>query len=139
MLWHFLSVATPTGVTPLDNAGNSVIGYLLSFGPLGIFALAMAWLSFKGWRLMSPKDAARARREAREEGRADLIAERDRVLEEKHKAESERDEALRTARTELVPLLQSFVATTSTLVPLLQEIVLHREALPRRRRGGPDP
>lgn len=126
-------------VTPVDAAGSSITGYLLGYGPIAVFLLALAWLMFKGWRLVPPGHEAKARDEARKDARADLLAERDRLIREKDRAEEERDEALRIARDQMVPLLSSFVATTSTLVPLLQEIVLAREPPSRRRRGGPDP
>lgn len=132
---HVLASGPGTSLTPVDSAAESIVGYVLSYGLVGIVLVALAWLMFKGWRLVSPAFEARIRAEAR----ADLEAERNRLLAEKVKAEEERDEALRVARDQMVPLLSSFVTTTGTLVPLLQEIVLSREPPPRRRRGGPDP
>ena len=122
-----------SSVTPVDNAASSIVGYVLSYGPLGIITLALAWLFYKGWRLVSPSTAAADRETARE----DLIAERDRVIVEKQQAEDQRDEALTVARDQIGPMLSSFVAATGTLIPLLQEII--REPHTRRRRGGPDP
>jgi uncharacterized membrane protein len=52
-----------------------------------------------------------------------LIAERDRLIEEKMRAEAQRDAAIAIAQDQIVPLLTTFVATTHTLIPLLQEIV----------------
>lgn len=129
------SLAFDPPATPIDSATASVTGYVLGFGPLGIIALALAWVLFKNWRLISPAREAAIRAEAR----ADLLAERDRLLAEKREAEEQRDNALTVARDQLAPLLSNFVATTSALVPLLQEIVLSRETPGRRRRGGPDP
>lgn len=138
MLWlHFIAQGVPASVTPADAASESLVGYILGFGPLGVVALALAWLTFKGWRLISPDGEAAIRKAAREESRADLVAERDRILTEKQQAEDQRDEALQVARDQLTPLLQSFVATTSVLVPILQEII--RDAPARRRRGGAGP
>jgi hypothetical protein len=126
LLW--LAVTGPgTSVTPIDTASDSITGYILGFGPLGIIALALAWLLFRGWRLVSPEGAATIRAE----GRADLIAERDRLLDEKHAAERERDEASKVAR-DLAPLLSSFIASTGALIPILQGII----ATGRGRGGG---
>lgn len=134
MQWLALPFADPS-VTPVDSAAASVVGYVLSYGPVGICALALAWLMFRGWRLV-PQDfearvRAEARGEARAEARADLVAERDRVLAEKHQAEAERAEALTVARDQLMPLLVSFTAATQALLPLLQNLV--------GRQGGPGP
>lgn len=52
-----------------------------------------------------------------------LIAERDRVIEEKKRAEEQRDAALAIAQDKIVPLLTSFVSTTQTLIPLLHQII----------------
>lgn len=139
MLWLAitLSQGPGTSLTPIDSATDSILGYLLGYGPIGIIALALGWLIFKGWRLISPVGEAQIRDAARNESRADLLAERDRLLTEKQQAEDQRDEALTIARDQLTPLLQSFVATTSVLVPILQEII--RDAPARRRRGGAGP
>lgn len=139
MQWlHLLAQATPAAsVTPLDSASDSVVGYVLGYGPLGVVALALAWLIFKGWRLISPAGEAQIRDAARNESRADLLAERDRILTEKQQAEDQRDEALMIARDQLMPLLVQFTATTSALLPILQEII--RDAPARRRRGGAGP
>jgi hypothetical protein len=135
--WLHILAQGAASVSPLDSASDSVVGYILGFGPLGIVALALAWLTFKGWRLISPAGEAAMRDAARNESRADLLAERDRLLTEKQQAEDQRDEALTIARDQLTPLLQSFVATTSVLVPILQEII--RDSPARRRRGGAGP
>lgn len=138
MQWlSLIAQGAPASVTPVDQATESLVSYIVSFGTLGVFALLAGWLLLRGWRLVSPAELTAIREAARAEARTDLIAERDRVLEDRRKAEAERDEALKAAQEKLVPLLQNFVATTSTLVPLLQDIVLGRE--PPRRRRGPDP
>ena len=127
-----LAAGPGTSVTPIDGATDSVTGYLFGFGPLGIGFVALAWLLFRGWRLVSPEraDAIRA------EGRADLIADRDRQVSEKHAAEEQREDALRVAR-ELAPLLSQFTATQGALIPILQEIIA--DAAARRRQGGAGP
>lgn len=114
-------------VTPIDSASDSVVGYVLGFGPLGLVVLALAWLLFRGWRLVSPEAAAAIR----EEGRKDLVAERDRLIAEKHAAEQQRDEAAKVA-SDLAPLLSSFIASTGALIPILQGIIAGR-----RGGGGP--
>lgn len=134
MAWLHILAQASASVSPLDSASASVVGYILGFGPLGIVVLALAWLLYKGWRLISPAGEAAMRDAARSESRADLLAERDRILTEKQQAEEQRDEALEIARTQIAPLLQSFVASTSALVPLLQEII--RDSPSRRRRSA---
>ena len=110
-------------VTPVDQATSSFISYIVSFGAIGIFALLAGWLLLRGWRLMSPAELEKIREDARNEGRADLLAERDRVIGEKHTAEQQRDEAMQVATSQLVPLLVSFTAATQALLPLLQRLV----------------
>lgn len=122
---------------PADSTTGNLVGYLLGWGPLGIAVVALAWLFLRGWRLVSPAQETEAREAERVQSRADLLAERERVLAEKHETERQRDEAMAIARDQIAPLLASFVATTSALVPLLQEII--RESPARRRRGGTDP
>ena len=114
-------------VTPVDAATGSITGYILGFGPLGIFALTMAYLLFRGWRLLSPAAVTAERIAARDEGRTDLLKELDRALADKHQAEEQRDDALRVARDQFVPLLVQFNATVAALLPLLQEMVSRRE------------
>ena len=126
MPWfHFLAA----DVTPIGSASDSIVGSILGYGPLGVIALALAWLLFKGYRLVPPKGAAAIRAE----GRGDLIAERDRLLAEKHTAEEQRDEAAKVAR-DLAPLLSTFIASTGALIPILQGIIADG-----RRRGGSGP
>jgi hypothetical protein len=58
--------------------------------------------------------------------------ERDRAIAEKLRAEEQRDAAISIAQEQIVPLLTTFVLTTQTLIPLLQEIV--REGTDDHRR-----
>lgn len=121
-----------TAVSPVDAATGSIVGYLLGYGPIGIAALALAWLTFKGWRLTSPAMEAATRAATRDEARTDLTEERDRLAVRLDHAETERDDALKVARVELVPVLIQFTNTTTALIPLLQEVVRNQEG-----RGGP--
>ena len=120
-----------SSVTPVDAATGSIVGYLLGFGPLGIIALALSWLIFRGWRLMSPSGEAAITAAARAQARADLEKELARTLAEKTHAEDQRDDALKVGREQIAPLLIEFNATIAALLPLLQELV-------RRREGGHD-
>jgi hypothetical protein len=113
---------------------ESVTGLLVGYGPLGIAALALAYLLYKGWRLVPPDRDAAVRAAARSEARGDLLEERDRVIAEKTRIEAERDDALRVARDQLVPVLFAFNASVSALLPILQEIVRNREV--RERDAG---
>ena len=129
MLWTFVLAQGPhtTSVTPVDAATSSITGYILGFGPLGIFALVMAFLLFRGWRLMSPAALDAERAAARTDSRGDLLEERTRIIGEKTHAEEQRDEALHIAQTQIAPLLLQFNGTVTALLPLLQEMVARRE------------
>ena len=105
-------------ITPVDSATSSIIGYVLNYGVLGIVVIAFAF------RFIVPRSAVE---DAEARARADLIKEQERILHEKSKAEEQRDEALRIAQTQLVPLLGQFTSTTAALIPLLQELVRTRE------------
>ncbi len=87
----------------------------LNYGVLGVLVLAI----FFGW--VWPRPSVER-----------LIAERDRLITEKAKAEEQRDAAIAIAQEKLIPLLTTFVTTTETLIPLLQEIV--REGADEHRR-----
>lgn len=100
----------------------------LNLGVLGLLTLAI----FMGWvwarpaveKVVAEKDASIGR----------LEAERDRLIAEKTKAEEQRDAAISIAQDKIVPLLTTFVGTTQTLIPLLQEIVREgTDDRPRRR------
>jgi len=136
VLWLHVAALASASVTPVDAASDSIVGYVLGFGPLGIIALALGWLLFRGWRLISPAGEAAMRDAARTESRADLVAERDRLLAEKQQAENQRDEAMQVARDQLTPLLISFTSSTQALLPLLQNLV-GQGAADKARRQGP--
>lgn len=99
----------------------------LNYGVLGLLVLAI----FFGWvwarpsveKVLAEKDASIDR----------LVAERDRLLTEKGRAEEQRDAAIAIAQDRIVPLLTTFVSTTQTLIPLLQEIVREGGDEHRRR------
>ena len=126
MLWLAVTGPGTTSVSPIDAATSSILGYVLSFGPLGLIVVVFGWLLWKGYRLVSPEREAAIRAQ----GRSDLVAERDRLIDEKHNAELQRDEALKVA-SDLAPLLSTFIASTGALIPILQGIIADG-----RRRGG---
>lgn len=113
-------------VTPVGEATGDIVTYILGYGVLGIVALAFAF------RFIVPRSALQ---EARETARADLLRENERILAEKKVAEEQRDEALKLAQTQIVPLLTTFTATTSALIPLLQELTRSREVDRGREHG----
>ena len=111
-----------------DQGLSAEITPYLNYGVLGLLVLAI----FFGWvwprpsvdRVVAEKDASIQR----------LTAERDRLIEERKRAEEQRDAALAIAQDKIVPLLTSFVSTSGTLIPLLQEIVREgADDRPRRR------
>jgi hypothetical protein len=138
---YLLTEGTPGPASSIDSAGSGIVTYLLGWGPLGIALVAVTWALIKGYRLVGP-DAAIA---MREEGRADLIAERDRIITdrtaerdrlvaEKREAERERDDALRVTRDQLIPLLINFTAATQSLLPILQGLASQGQR--QRGEGG---
>ena len=88
----------------------------LNYGVLGLLVMAI----FMGWVWAKPAVDR-------------LLAERDRLIAEKAKAEEQRDAAIAIAQDKLIPLLTTFVTTTETLIPLLQEIVREGGDEHRRR------
>ncbi len=118
MPWPATLVAYAASVSPVDSATGSVVGYVLNYGILGVVALAFAF------RFIVPRSAVDS---AEARARADLVKENERLIAEKTHAEAQRDDALQVAQTQIVPLLVTFNATVSALLPLLQELVSHRE------------
>jgi hypothetical protein len=118
-----------SSVSPVGAAASDIVTYVLGYGVLGIAVVMFAL------RVIVPRSAVD---DARAQARVDLLEENRRLIAEKTRAEEQRDEALRIAQTQLVPLLTSFTATTTALLPLLQELVSMREsprAWPGRREG----
>lgn len=132
MTGHLILTATDNGSDPINAAVSVVLGY----GVLGIVTLVFAWLFYRGWRLAPPDRESALAEKVRAEARADLLDERARVLAEKTRTEQERDDAQQFTRAQLIPLLVNFTNATSALIPLLQDLVKHREAgdLDQRRR-----
>lgn len=89
---------------------------------LGLLAVAF-WL-FVGGRLHSSAEIERLEKEMA------------RVVAEKEKADLQRDAAMEIAQREIVPLLASFTATTSALLPVLQDLVRARDEEHRWRDRG---
>jgi threonine dehydrogenase-like Zn-dependent dehydrogenase len=115
--WALIATLS-ANVSPVDTAAGSIVSYILGYGPIGIIALAFAF------RFIVPRSAVD---EAKEQARRDLVAENERLITEKTRAEEQRDDALKIAQVQLVPLLVQFTATTGALLPLLQELVTRRE------------
>lgn len=87
----------------------------LNYGVLGLVVIAI----LAGW--LWPKPAVDR-----------LLAERDRLIVEKQKVEEQRDAAITIAQDRIVPLLSSFVSTTQTLIPLLQQTIRENDERHRR-------
>jgi hypothetical protein len=112
-----------TSVTPVGSVTGDAISYILGFGPLGVGIVLF------GLGYIVPKSVMNNSVSA---ARSDLVAENIRLIAEKKQAEDQRDEALKLATDQLVPMLVSFTAATQSLLPLLQELVRDRE----RREGS---
>ena len=110
----WLPYVLATDSVPIGSAVGDIVSYILGYGVLGVVAVAMAF------RYLVPKGGVEA-------ARADLLRELERVRAEKTHAEEQRDEALKIATEQIVPLLTSLTATSSALLPLLQELVRFRE------------
>lgn len=108
--------------TPVTDPVATAVSQVLGYGILGVAVIVLGWVLYKGSFI--PQQRADALITA---GRADLLAENERLRADKQKAEDQRDAALKVAQEQLVPLLTSFVATSQSLIPLLQELVRNRE------------
>lgn len=126
MPWLPALLASPGDVTPLGGPAESIAGYILGYGPIGVVALVLAWVLYKGLFVLA-KTADREKAEAVALARADLLRENERLLARAEKAEGQRDEAMRIAQDKLVPLATSFTVTMGALMPILQEQVTSRE------------
>ena len=124
MPWYQLLLAT--SVSPVSAAGGDITTYILGYGVLGV-AVVLFTL-----RIIVPRSAVD---DAKAQARTDLLEENRRLIARCEKAEDQRDAAVRIAQEQVVPLLSSFVSTTSALLPLLQDLVAMREDLRRRARG----
>lgn len=141
MPWSVLLLASsiasgPTAapVNPADQVSGDLTSYVLSYGILGVAAVVLSWLAYKGWRLMSPAREAEIRKAVRDEARADLVTqverfERQHEQDQRDKREvgQQRDEALKYIQANLVPLLVNFTNATTALLPILQQVVQHQE------------
>lgn len=145
LLTSLASGPTAGSVTPADQVSGDLTSYVLSYGILGVVAVILAGLAYKGWRLISPAREAEIRKAVRDEARADLVAQVERLEREREQdqrdrkeAERQRDEALKFSQTNLIPLLVNFTNATTALLPILQQVVQHQEgggtSDPRRRR-----
>ena len=114
-----------TSVTPLGAATGDIVSYVLGYGVLGVGAVLLVL------RVIVPGKSVD---EAVERGRTDLVTENQRLIADNARLISERDAALKIAQEQVVPLLTSFVGTTSALLPLLQDLVAMREDLRRNTR-----
>lgn len=114
----FLADGTPPDGSVVSAAFQTILGY----GVLGVVALALAWIVWRG--KFVPEERVDQLIAA---GRADLLRELDVVRADLLKTQEQRDTAMKMATDQLVPLLTSFVATSQSLIPLLQELVRNRE------------
>ncbi len=138
-------------VNPVSNASSAITTYLLSYGPLGLFALLAGWVLYRGLLVPSKTaqaavDLVRADMTAAVErvrtdtaatvaqARADLLEENRRLIARAEKAEEQRDAAMAFTQANIVPLLLNFTSVSQNLLPLLQRVVdCERD---RHRPGG---
>jgi hypothetical protein len=110
---------------------TAAVQQILGYGVLGAVALALAWIVYKG--AFVPQKRSDEQVTA---ARADLLRENEQLRADKIRAEEQRDEALKIARDQVVPLLTTFNATVASLLPILQELARYRDDGPSRRRGA---
>lgn len=103
---------------------TELLQIITSTANLGILAVVF-WL-FVGGKLHSSAEIER------------LEAEKTRIVAEKAKSDEQRDAAMEIAQREIVPLLSSFTAATSSLLPILQDLVRARDDDRRYREGQGD-
>jgi hypothetical protein len=131
----FLADGTPaSGSDVLGAAAQTVLG----FGVLGVVALALAWITYKG--SFVPERRVDALIMA---GRADLLRENERLITEitrlqaeLAKTQDQRDAALKFGSDQLAPLLFQFTAATTSLLPILQDLTRGPGDTPASRRRG---
>lgn len=109
-----LAAGTEIPSTPVGAAADSLISYVLGYGVLGVAVVAFTF------RLIVPRSAI-------DDGRRDLLKQVGYLEAKLAATEKQRDEAMDLARTQLVPMLMSFNATSDALIPLLRELVTFRE------------
>jgi len=118
-LSYVLATAGP-GSGPLT--GADIVQYVITAVNLGVLGIVF-WLFVQG-KIHSDSELSR------------LTAENARLVAEKTHAEQMRDDLERIARDDLIPLLTSFTATSSALLPLLQDLVRQREGRSGRDSGA---
>lgn len=114
-----LAADTTGGADPISAATQTVLG----FGVLGVVALALAYITWKGSFV-----PAKRVDELVVAGRADLLRELEQLRAEKAKVDGQLAEALRFARDDLTPILFQFTSATSSLLPILQQMVYRQQA-----------
>jgi hypothetical protein len=131
----FLAEGTPSsGSDVLGAAAQTILG----FGVLGVVALALAWIVYKGKFI--PQERVDALIEA---SRADLLREIERLAAditglraELTKTQDQRDAALKFGTDQLAPLLFEFTGATRSLLPILLDLTRGRDDdAPSRRRN----
>jgi hypothetical protein len=98
-------------VTPVDGATTSLVQYIVSFGVLGVVAVAFAF----GF-IVPRKTVDRARDEAR----GDLLKENERLDAAWKELQGKHAELEEFVRAQLVPAVVQFTAVAQSLIPLLQ-------------------
>lgn len=128
--------STPDGV--IGAAASTVLG----FGVLGILALALTYVVWKGSFTPSKRVD-----ELVAAGRVDLLRENEQLREELARAQAQLAENLRFAKEDLTPILFQFTSATTNLLPILQQVayllptmqqmVFRQQAEPPPRRDLP--
>lgn len=115
-------------VTPVDSAATSVVAYWLSFGAIAVVAFVLFYLYVWPGKLT---------RNAREDARADLLKENDRLRAELTTERASNAELQEFVRNQLVPAVTSFTAVATSLIPLLQASISSRGSESGRGSRGP--
>lgn len=121
--------AVAAAVSPLDAAQGDIVSYVLGFGPLGVIALALGWVLYRGTftrtsahdaevrQLREDHAAETARREA---AHATEIAA---LRADRQKSDDARDAAVKMITDTMFPLVSAFNTSIGSLMPILQRLV----------------
>ncbi len=118
-----IPVYLAVSVIPVDEFQGSIMGYLISVGgPLAIAAIVFGWVILKGLLVTATQPDKDVERPT-----ALILAENARLIARAEEAEAQRDEMLKTAVEQQVPVMLQFSNTTSALLPLLQDMIRRQE------------
>jgi hypothetical protein len=124
--------AAASGSPSSPDVLTAAVQQLLGYGIIGVVALALAWIVYKGAFVPTKRVD-----ELITASRADLLRENEQLRAELAKTQDQRDALQRFIQDQLLPLLGNFTNATSSLLPILQRLTRWQDVddPPPRRRG----